>query len=79
LVAVLSLDNYHCLYVIIVTELGRRETRKLNIASLITWIQLLTRIVVLDLQTIYSMVKARLLEVNCPLISTKGYSHYGEG
>lgn len=55
------------------------ENWKLNIASLTKRIKLLTQKIVIDSRTIYSMVKAKLPEVNCLLILNIGYSHYGEG
>ena len=70
---------YHCLVLVIATELGLRESWRLNIASLSKWLQLLTRNVVLESWAIYPMVKAILPEANCLLISNIGYYHYGEG
>ena len=70
---------YQCLKMVIATELGLRENRKLNIASLSKQLQLLTHKVILELWAIYSMVKAILHEANCLLASSKGHYHYGEG
>ena len=76
---VVKLENfYHCLVPIIATELGRRESRGLNRASLLKWLQLLTRKVIIELWAIYSMVKAILPEANGLLIPNIGYYHYGE-
>ena len=77
---VVELENsYHCLDLIIATELGRMENWKLNIASLVKWLQLLTQKAVIELWAIYSTVKAILPEANCLLTSNIGYYHYGEG
>lgn len=78
IIVVKNLTFYHCLDVVIATELGWMENRKLNIASLIKGLQLLTRKVIIESWAICSMVKARLPEANCLLTSSIGYYHYGE-
>jgi len=75
LVCVAYLSKYNqCSHLIAASELGERESLGLNLASLPEAKERNKQPTFLISQAAFSMVKARLLEVNFPLVLNVGHS-----
>ena len=63
-----------CSHLIAASELGERESLRLNLASLLKAEERIKQPAVLIPQAVFSMVKAGLLEVNFPLVLNIGHN-----